>query len=243
MKDARDVAVMDAMQAQLLALIRPFGGMLSGEHGDGLKLTHLNRLLFGERVTEAFAEVKLAFDPHNLLNPGKKVPEEVLAEKRGEREKHERRERGDDGAAHVTDVTLLRYGPDYHTIELRPFFDWSADEGFARAVEMCNGSGDCRKLTGVMCPSFHALGKEEHSTRGRANLLRAAMSGRLGATDGDWTNDAVYAALDLCLGCKACKAECPSAVDMAKIKTEFLAQRYASMERRCAPSSSATSTR
>ncbi len=235
LKDARDVAVMDAMQAQLLALIRPFGGVLSGEHGDGLKLTHLNRLLFGERVTEAFAEVKLAFDPHNLLNPGKKVPEEVLAQRRERREREGRvegrgkEERGEEEKAelHVTDPALLRYGPDYRTIELRPFFDWSADEGFARAVEMCNGSGDCRKLTGVMCPSFHALREEEHSTRGRANLLRAALSGRLSAGDGDWTGDAVYQALDLCLGCKACKAECPSAVDMAKIKTEFLAQRYA----------------
>jgi FAD/FMN-containing dehydrogenase/Fe-S oxidoreductase len=223
MKDARDVAVMDAMQAQLLALIRPCGGVLSGEHGDGLKLTHLNQLLFGERVTTAFAEVKLAFDPQYILNPGKKVPEELLERARA-RDKKATRESRVAAESHVTDPALLRYGPEYRTIELRPFFDWSRDEGFARAVEMCNGSGDCRKLTGVMCPSFHALREEEHSTRGRANLLRAALAGQLGA--GDWTNDAVYEALDLCLACKACKAECPSAVDMAKIKTEFMAQRH-----------------
>lgn len=218
LKTAADVAVMDAMQDRLLDLIRPLGGVLSGEHGDGLKLTHLNRALFGEEVTRAFAEVKLAFDPHNRLNPGKKVPAEVLeAVRQGQV--------APQAADHRTDPATLRYGPGYRTIELRPFFDWTADGGFARAVEMCNGSGDCRKLSGVMCPSFQATREEEHSTRGRANLLRAALSGQLDGAA--WTSDAVYEALDLCLGCKACKAECPSAVDMAKIKAEFLAQRYA----------------
>ncbi len=128
-------------------------------------------------------------------------------------------------AAHTTDPSQLRYGPAYHTIDFRPVFDWSADGGFARAVEMCNGSGDCRKASGVMCPSFQATREEEHSTRGRANLLRAALSGQLGAEA--WTDPAVDDALDLCLGCKACKTECPSSVDMAKIKAEVLAQRYA----------------
>jgi Fe-S oxidoreductase len=248
LKTAADIAVMDAMQAELLALIRPLGGVLSGEHGDGLKLTHLNRQLFGEEVTRAFAETKLAFDPVNLFNPGKKVTEEVLREAR---EGKERRETGETGAAHRTDPSMLRYGPGYQTIELRPLFDWSADDGLARAVEMCNGSGDCRKASGVMCPSFQATREEEHSTRGRANLLRAALSGqfpispaRAGlltepaepaptARAGLLTEPAepawsdVYEALDLCLGCKACKTECPSSVDMAKIKAEVQAQRYA----------------
>jgi Fe-S oxidoreductase len=232
LKTAEDIAVMDAMQAELLALIRPLGGVLSGEHGDGLKLTHLNRALFGEEVTRAFAETKLAFDPGNLFNPGKKVTQDVLAEVREERELEEL---GELETAHVTDPSLLRYGPGYRTIELRPLFDWSADGGLAQAVEMCNGSGDCRKASGVMCPSFQATREEEHSTRGRANLLRAALSGQLAldparagqyaATEPAWPD--VYEALDLCLGCKACKTECPSSVDMAKIKAEIQAQRYA----------------
>ena len=228
LKSASDIAVMDAMQSRLLEMIRPVGGVLSGEHGDGLKLTHLNRQLFGERVTQAFAEVKLAFDPQNIFNPGKKVPEEVLEQVRESREK---RATGAGSAAearataHTTDPSQLRYGPTYHTIDLQSVFNWSADGGFARAVEMCNGSGDCRKASGVMCPSFQATREEEHSTRGRANLLRAALSGQLGTEA--WTDPAVDDALDLCLGCKACKTECPSSVDMAKIKAEVLAQRYA----------------
>ena len=228
LKTAADIAVMDAMQSRLLEMIRPVGGVLSGEHGDGLKLTHLNRQLFGERVTQAFAEVKLAFDPQNIFNPGKKVPEEVLEQVREGREKRgtQAGSAAEVGAApHTTDPSLLRYGPTYHTIDFQPVFDWSTDGGFARAVEMCNGSGDCRKASGVMCPSFQATREEEHSTRGRANLLRAALSGQLGPEA--WTNPDVDDALDLCLGCKACKTECPSSVDMAKIKAEVLAQRYA----------------
>lgn len=234
MKDPGDVAVMDAMQDRLLALIRPMGGVLSGEHGDGIKLTHLNRQLFGAEVTQAFAEVKLAFDPQNLFNPGKKVPQEVLEAARqrlatGSPAPTGRPAEPAAPGQHVTDPSQLRYGPSYQTIPLRPQLDWSADGGLARAVEMCNGSGDCRKRSGVMCPSFHATREEEHSTRGRANLLRAALSGRLPLAPGasPWTDEAVYAALDLCLGCKACRAECPSSVDMASIKVEFLAQRYA----------------
>lgn len=228
LKAARDIALMDEMQSRLLALVQPLGGVLSGEHGDGLKLTHLNRMLFGERVTRAFAELKLAFDPHNIFNPGKKAPEEVLERVKREREERREREeigeRGERGGEHRTDPRQLRYGPGYQTIELRPFFDWSADGGFARAVEMCNGSGDCRKRdAGVMCPSFMATREEEHSTRGRANLLRALLADQ-GRTV---SPEPVAEALDLCLGCKACKVECPSSVDMAKLKAEFLAQRYA----------------
>jgi FAD/FMN-containing dehydrogenase/Fe-S oxidoreductase len=239
LKSGADIAVMDAIQAELLALIQPLGGVLSGEHGDGLKLTHLNRQLFGAEVTRAFAETKRAFDPGNLFNPGKKVTEEVLAAVGKELE--ELREVGELHGAHETDPGLLRYGPSYQTVALRPFFDWSADGGLARAVEMCNGSGDCRKASGAMCPSFQVLREEEHSTRGRANLLRAALSGQLAlptspaappvraglgaAAEPTWSD--VYEALDLCLSCKACKTECPSSVDMAKIKAEVQAQRYA----------------
>ena len=214
LKTAADIAVMDAMQSRLLAMIQPVGGVLSGEHGDGIKLTHLNQALFGPRVSEAFAQTKLLFDPDNLFNPGKKVLEEVLAEVDGRErretgETRERRENEGSGAVvvHVTDVAELRFGPGYRTVAFTPLLDWSVDGGFAGAVEMCNGSGDCRKLTGVMCPSFHATREEEHSTRGRANLLRTALSGQL--DDDAWTSDAVHDALDLCLGCKACKVECP----------------------------------
>ncbi|MEZ4770985.1 MAG: FAD-linked oxidase C-terminal domain-containing protein [Caldilineales bacterium] len=221
LKTARDIALMDEMQDRLLAMIQPVGGVLSGEHGDGIKLTHLNQALFGPRVSEAFAEVKWLFDPGNLFNPGKKVPEGESGRGRGERGERGERET----SRHVTDPAVLRYGPGYQTIAFTPVMDWSADGGFAGAVEMCNGSGDCRRLTGAMCPSFHATREEEHSTRGRANLLRTALSGQLDADA--WTSDAVHDALDLCLGCKACKVECPSSVDMAKIKTEVLAQRYA----------------
>lgn len=228
LKTAADIALMDAMQAELLALIRPLGGVLSGEHGDGLKLTHLNRALFGEEVTRAFAETKLAFDPGNVFNPGKKVTEEVLAEvmERGREGEGAMGRGGERENEHVTDPGLLRYGPGYQTIELRTWFDWSADGGLARAVEMCNGSGDCRKASGVMCPSFQATREEKHSTRGRANLLRAALSGQFSIDPTTAWSD-VYEALDLCLGCKACKTECPSSVDMAKIKAEVQAQRYA----------------
>ena len=185
LKTAADIAVMDEMQSRLLAMIQPVGGVLSGEHGDGIKLTHLNQALFGPRVSEAFAQTKLLFDPDNLFNPGKKVPEEMLAEVGIGGQRSEVRDRNADSVAnrvyglHVTDPAELRYGPGYRTVEFVPLLDWSADGGFAGAVEMCNGSGDCRKLTGVMCPSFHATREEEHSTRGRANLLRTALSGQL----------------------------------------------------------------
>ena len=119
----------------------------------------------------------------------------------------------------------LRYGADYQTIPLTAHLDFSADGGFDRAVEMCNGAGICRKrTTGTMCPSFMATREEEHSTRGRANLLRAALSGTLPPEE--FTGPRLYEAMDLCIECKACKAECPSAVDMAKIKFEYLAHYY-----------------
>ncbi|MBK8797652.1 MAG: FAD-binding oxidoreductase, partial [Anaerolineales bacterium] len=126
-------------------------------------------------------------------------------------------------------IVDLRYGADYQTIPLAPALHWPA--GFAAEVEMCNGAGVCRKLTtGAMCPSFMATREEEHSTRGRANLLRAALSGRLPVAE--LTSPRMYAALELCVSCKACKAECPSSVDMARIKTEFLAHYYAEHPRR-----------
>ena len=181
------------------ALVQKYGGSWSGEHGDGLIRSYKNRELFGDTLYEAFKTVKRAFDPENLLNPGKITEAPPITED-------------------------LRYGEDYQVLPLQTHFDFSKDDGFMGAIEMCTGVGECRKTgTGTMCPSFMATRDEDHSTRGRANLLRDAMNGRLA---GGLTSKAVYDALDLCLECKACKAECPSQVDMAKLKYEFLQHYY-----------------
>lgn len=184
---------------ETFALVQKYGGSWSGEHGDGLIRSYKNRELFGDRLYEAFREVKRAFDRDNLLNPGKIVDAPALT---------------DD----------LRYGENYTVLPLATHFDFSRDDGFMGAIEMCTGVGECRKTgTGTMCPSYMATRDEDHSTRGRANLLRDAMNGRL---EGGLTSKEVHDALDLCLECKACKAECPSQVDMAKLKYEFLQHYY-----------------
>ena len=176
-------------------LVQKYGGSWSGEHGDGLIRSYKNRELFGDTLYDAFRQVKRAFDPEGLMNPGKIVEAPAI-------------------------TNDLRYSEPYTVAPLKTYFDFSADDGFMGAVEMCSGVGECRKVgTGTMCPSFMATRDEDHSTRGRANLLREAMNGRL---EGGLTSKTVYDALDLCLECKACKAECPSQVDMAKMKYEFL---------------------
>lgn len=184
-------------------LVAEFGGAMSGEHGDGLARSLWNRKLFGPEVYSAFESVKAAFDPTGRMNPGKVVADE-------------------DPGDH------LRIGPEYHAREPEtPFLDYSSQGGFARAVEMCSGVGACRKpVGGTMCPSYMVTRDEDHSTRGRANLLRLVMSGALPA-DG-LQNETLDNALDLCLQCKACKTECPSNVDMAKLKAEYLHQKYRS---------------
>jgi Fe-S oxidoreductase/FAD/FMN-containing dehydrogenase len=178
-----------------------YGGTTTGEHGEGMARSYYNEKLYGARLHQAFRQVKGLFDAGNLFNPGKII---------------------DAPAPWQRDI--LRLSPDYRT----PFalnetlLDFSADGDFGGLVEMCNGQGTCRKRdVGVMCPSFMATRDEAHSTRGRANALRAAMTGKLGA-DG-LASKALYDVLDLCLECKACKRECPSLVDMAKLKYEFLA--------------------
>ena len=183
-------------------LVIEFGGAMSGEHGDGLARSLWNRKLFGPEVYAAFQAVKLAFDPANLLNPGKVVGDADPGEN-------------------------LRIGPDYHPHEPHPTsLDFGKQGGFARAVEMCSGVGACRKTeSGTMCPSYMVTRDEIHSTRGRANLLRLAMTGELSGEDG-FDNETLHEALDLCLQCKACKTECPSQVDMAKLKAEVLYQHY-----------------
>ncbi len=199
-KSNDQIETMYAVAKSVLEIIAKMGGAMTGEHGDGLARSAFNRPLFGEAVYQAFCDVKQAFDPHGILNPGKVVDAQDMREN-------------------------LRFGEHYETVRLETQLDFSADGGFARAVEMCNGAGVCRKADGVMCPSYQATREEEHSTRGRANALRAALSGRLPSQA--LTEKRMYQVLDLCLECKACKAECPSGVDMAKIKAEFLAQYYA----------------
>lgn len=181
-------------------LVSGYGGAISSEHGDGRSRSWLNEKFFGPELYGLYRQVKYIFDPHHLLNPGNIVDAPPMT-------------------AH------LRYGPEYAVIPLREHLDFSTDQGFHRAVEMCNGAGVCRKKTGgTMCPSFMVTRDEEHSTRGRANALRSALSGALPAEE--LTSPRMYEVLDLCIECKACKAECPSSVDMTKIKFEFLAHYY-----------------
>ena len=197
LKDAAEIRKMRAIAEEVTALVLEFGGALSGEHGDGRARSPFNETLYGPRLYEAFRQVKRAFDPKGLLNPGNIVDAPPLTEH-------------------------LRYGAGYRAWEPETRLDFSAQGGFAGAVEMCNGIGVCRKkLEGTMCPSYMATLDEEHSTRGRANALRAVLSGRV--PHAEFTGRRLYDVLDLCLECKACKAECPANVDMAKLKYEFLA--------------------
>ena len=197
-KKAEEAAKLPEILAFSIDLLHGYGGSLSSEHGDGRARSGMNERFFGPDLYRLYQQVKRSFDPHNLLNPGNIVDAPPMTEN-------------------------LRYGAGYSVIPLETHIDFSSDQGFDRAVEMCNGAGICRKkTTGTMCPSFMVTREEEHSTRGRANALRAAMSGALPAAE--LTSDRMYQVMDLCIECKACKAECPSSVDMAKIKFEFLAQ-------------------
>jgi FAD/FMN-containing dehydrogenase/Fe-S oxidoreductase len=198
LKLAEDVRRMRSIAEEVSSLVLEYGGAMSAEHGDGLVRSEFQEKMFGQRLYAAFQEVKAAFDPQWLMNPGKIVRAPRMDEQ-------------------------LRHGPQYQTIQLETHFDFSRDGGFARAVELCSGVGACRKkLEGTMCPSYRATLEEKHSTRGRANLLRAALSGVLPPEE--LAGQIVHDALDLCLECKACKTECPSNVDMAKLKYEFLAR-------------------
>jgi FAD/FMN-containing dehydrogenase/Fe-S oxidoreductase len=201
LKEPSEVDKMVAMMQEISDLVIEYGGCMSGEHGDGLARSWLNEKHFGPVLYKAFKEVKHAFDPDNRMNPGKVV----------------------DGPSPREN---LRHGPAYHAINIKTNLDFSRDGGFATAIDMCNGNGECRKLTGAtMCPSYMATRDEKHSTRGRANALRAIISGRL--PQAELTSHGLYDVLDLCLECKACKTECPSNVDMAKLKYEFLSHYYA----------------
>lgn len=200
LKRQHDIERMKAIAEAVGELVIEFEGTMSGEHGDGLVRSWFVERFFGSQVYGAFQQIKTLFDPLGLMNPGKIVNGPPMDQS-------------------------LRYGSQYRTQPIPTVFDWSKDGGFGRSVELCSGLGACRKTSeGTMCPSYMVTREEEHSTRGRANLLRAVLSGVLPKQE--LTGARLYEALDLCLECKGCKAECPSNVDMAKLKYEFLAQYY-----------------
>ena len=201
LKNSEGIARMVSIAEEISDLVKEFGGSMSGEHGDGIVRGVWTEKMFGSQIYDAFRKLKKTFDPQGIMNPGKIIDCPPMTEN-------------------------LRYGPDYQTAAIATTLDFSADTNFAGAVEMCNGMGACRQHGGVMCPSYLATRDEEHSTRGRANLLRAALSGDL--PEGTMTSRRLYDALDLCLECKGCKSECPSGVDMAKLKYEFLENYYRS---------------
>jgi FAD/FMN-containing dehydrogenase/Fe-S oxidoreductase len=200
LKTEAGVRRFEAIAEDVAGLVLKYGGALSGEHGDGLVRSPFQERMFGPVLYDAFRTIKRTFDPLNLLNPGKIVDAPPLTDN-------------------------LRYGTDYITPQVPTTFDFSADGGLTQAAELCAGVGACRKRHGgVMCPSYQATREEEHSTRGRANALRLALTGQLGFQG--FTDPGVREALDLCLECKACKSECPTNVDMARLKAEFLHQYY-----------------
>ncbi len=200
LKTQRGLEQVRAMADEIFYLVLSFGGAISSEHGDGRARSPFLERVYGPTIFKAFQELKAAFDPRNLMNPGNIVASPGITEH-------------------------LRYGPTYKTWEPKTLLDFSAQGGFTAAVEMCNGVGVCRKkLEGTMCPSYMATRDEEHSTRGRANALRAVLSGKVPPTD--LAGHRLFEVMDLCLECKGCKAECPSNVDMAKMKYEFLHHYY-----------------
>ncbi|MEL6421140.1 MAG: FAD-linked oxidase C-terminal domain-containing protein, partial [Pseudomonadota bacterium] len=208
----QDARTMRSIAEEAFALVREYKGAHSGEHGDGLVRSEFHREMYGDDVVDVFEEVKRALDPSEMLNPGKIVD-----------------------PPRMNDRTLFRYHPAYTASAHTPALDWSsfADAshmpgaaGFQNAVEMCNNNGACRKHTGgVMCPSYRVTRDEQDVVRGRANTLRLALSGQLDADA--LTSDAMAETMSLCVSCKACRSECPTGVDMARMKIEVLAARAA----------------
>ncbi|MBV9746820.1 MAG: FAD-binding protein, partial [Acidobacteriia bacterium] len=197
LKTEEGVRKFESIAQEVADLVLEYGGSVSGEHGDGLVRSPFLRQMFGPVLYDAFREVKRTFDPYGVFNPGKIVDPPPIS-------------------------SNLRYGANYRTPKPESWFDFSEYGGLGGAVEMCSGVGACRKkLAGTMCPSYMVTREESDSTRGRANVLRLAMTGRLGESGlGD---EGVFRVLDLCLECRACKSECPVGVDMARFKSEFLA--------------------
>ncbi len=218
LKLEKDAKTMRAIAEEAFAMVKEYKGSHSGEHGDGLVRSEFHEMMYGRKTVALFEEVKDRFDPTSLMNPGKIVR-----------------------APKMNNRTIFRYSPDYAVTDFKPALDWIAYPGkaggFQGAVEMCNNNGECRKLqAGVMCPSYRATLNEQDVTRGRANTLRLAISGQLGPVPDQksaikGTNrhplarDDVADAMQLCVSCKACRRECPTGVDMAKMKIEVQAAR------------------
>ena len=205
LKLEKDADTMRAIAEEAFAMVKEYKGSHSGEHGDGLVRSEFHELMYGRKTVELFEQVKDRFDPAGIMNPGKIVR-----------------------PSRMNDRSLFRYKPDYAVADFKPALDWSAwpgaAGGFQGAVEMCNNNGECRKLAGaVMCPSYRVTMDETHVTRGRANTLRLAISGQLGP--GALASDEMAETLKLCVSCKACRRECPTGVDMARMKIEVLAAR------------------
>nr|WP_246700563.1 FAD-binding and (Fe-S)-binding domain-containing protein [Variibacter gotjawalensis] len=201
----KDVKAMRAIAEEAFDFVREYKGSHSGEHGDGLVRSEFHEKMFGSRLTRAFEDVKARFDPETIFNPGKIVH-----------------------APKFDDRTKFRYGPDYRGLEIETELDWSGYSGtgggFQGAVEMCNNNGACRKAEGgVMCPSYRVTRDERHVTRGRANTLRLAVSGQLGPDA--LASDEMADTMKLCVSCKACRRECPTGVDMARMKIEVASAR------------------
>jgi FAD/FMN-containing dehydrogenase/Fe-S oxidoreductase len=207
LRQEKDVKAMRAIAEEAFAMVRGYKGSHSGEHGDGIVRSEFHEFMFGKRLVTAFEEVKDKFDPGGLFNPGKIVR-----------------------APKFDDRSKFRYPPDYAAQELKTELDWSsypgAGGGFQGAVEMCNNNGACRKSAGgAMCPSYRVTHNERDVTRGRANSLRLAITGQLGPDA--LTSDEMAETLKLCVSCKACRRECPTGVDMARMKIEVQAARAA----------------
>jgi FAD/FMN-containing dehydrogenase/Fe-S oxidoreductase len=200
LKQEMGVRAMREIAEEAIALVRRYKGAHSGEHGDGIVRSEFNEPVFGSRLARAFEEVKDRFDPNGLFNS---APSKVVRPPR------------------MDDRSLMRFPPGYAPLPLQTELDWSAWGSFLGAAEMCNNNGACRKAAGgVMCPSYRATMDEQHVTRGRANSLRLALSGQLGPDA--LTSDDLYGTLDLCVSCKGCRRECPTGVDVARMKAEFL---------------------
>ena len=201
MKLQNDVSKMRNIANEASELVKKFQGSFSGEHGDGIVRSEFNEVMFGKKMIDIFRTIKTSFDPDNIFNPGKIID-----------------------APKMDSRNLFRYAPGYASENISTILNWAdwpgKAGGFQGAIEMCNNNGSCRKLDGgVMCPSFRVTRDEKDSTRGRANTLRLALSGQLG--EEALTSKHMSDTMSLCVSCKACKRECPTGVDMSKMKIEL----------------------
>lgn len=199
LRDPKEITLVQTIMIEILEILKEDGGALSGEHGDGLIRSWLNERLFGKELYEAFQQIKKVFDPLNLMNPGKIINEKFP-------------------------VNSLRTSPKTVEKKITPFLNFDKEGGFSLSVDLCNGNATCRKTETLMCPPFHVTQNERHTTRARAQMLRALIHEKPPKIT--FSSQDLYDTMDLCIECKGCKKECPSQVDLAKMKSEFLYQYY-----------------